>query len=182
MKKRILFLTLILIFCVFTAASAETEEKTKMMEVNEIMAKIAALPAQIDDDLCGGRKDDYKAHMSELAQLIILANETVEDIRLYYPFDLWYIYNTISSEPYCGIGAKATRGFDVAQTSIHSSEGKMDIYLNEDICSCWNIATGREEPTGYMKDGVCRCDIGKRQFSPQIGLNDVDWVTGKPEK
>jgi hypothetical protein len=45
----------------------------------------------------------------------------------------------------------------------------MGINENEDLCPCWNIATGREELTGFYKDGACRCTFGVRNLNPNIG-------------
>lgn len=189
MKKRT---ALIMILCLLllTVSSVHAEKKTadtldeatkeKMATLNACMAEIGRLPAVIDSDICGQKWDQYKADMNLLAQNIMKANEAIKDVQLYYPLDLWYIYNTISANPYCGISKRVTKIYDVAQTSVSSSEEKMGIGSDENLCMCWNIITGREEPTGYWKDGACRCYIGTNNHSPQIGLNDVDWVTGEP--
>ena len=162
----------------FAAAFADTDEKTvsAMTEFNTAVGRIKSLPDAINEDICGGNWDSYRSHMTELAQNIIEANTIIKDVQLYYPIDLWYIYNVISADPICGIGKRAMEVFSVADTSRITNEEMMGILPNDDICGCWNIATGREEPTGYMEAGHCRCTYGTKALNPRIGRNDVPWV------
>jgi len=108
--------------------------------------------------------------MTQLAQKIIDANAIIKDVQLYYPLDLWIVYNRISANPVCGAGAYAMEAFGVADVSRVSNEERMGVRENEDLCLCWNIATGREELTGFWKDGACRCTYGIRNLDPSIGI------------
>ncbi len=173
MKKLLLFLALILCICSSAFAEAPDDTTVKAMaEFDVIMDYIGKLPGMIDEDLCNNDWAAYRAHMTELAQNILNANTIIKDIKLYYPVDLWTVYNRISRNPVCG-GAAASAGeaFRVADVSRISNEEKMGILQNDDLCMCWNIATGRDEPTGFMKDGACRCTYGINAFSPNIGQN-----------
>ena len=181
-KMKILSLLGILLCLVISTAAAEdateADEATvkAMTEFNTVMGRIKSLPAAIDDDICGQDWASYRAHMTELAQNIIDANKLIKDVRLYYPIDLWHIYNVISNNPVCGVVRKAADVFDVADTSRVTNEQMMGILSSDDICMCWNIATGRDEPTGYYKDGACRCTYGFDGINPRTGRNDVPWV------
>ena len=66
----------------------------------------------------------------------------------------------------------AEDAFGIADVSRISNEEKMGLRENDDLCLCWNIATGREEPTGFWKDGACRCTYGIRNYDPNIGRNN----------
>ncbi len=172
MKKLLLFL--LLITCIYAPALADTPDDdtvNAMAEFDAIMAEIGKLPGKIDEALCSNDKAAYRSHMTELAQNIINANTIIKDIRLYYPVDLWTIYNRISRNPVCGGVSSAADAFYVADVSRISNEEKMGIRQNDDLCMCWNIATGRDEPTGFMKDGACRCTYGINAYSPNIGRN-----------
>lgn len=173
MKKYLLFMLLLLCLC-GTVSGQSTDAKTAeaMEQFDWVMDAIGKLPGKIDEDLCSGDKASYRAHMTELAQLIVEANTLIKDVGLYYPIDLWTVYNRISRDPVCGSGAKAAESaFGTADVSRISNEEKMGLRPNEDLCMCWNIATGRDEPTGYMKDGACRCTYGVPAYSPNIGQN-----------
>ena len=182
MSIKILGLLGILLCLVVCTAAAEDAAKTDdatvkaMTEFNTAVERIRSLPAAIDDDICGKDWVSYRAHMTELAQNIIDANTLIKDVQLYYPIDLWYIYNVISNNPICGIGRKAVDVFDAADTSRVTNEEMMGILPSDDICMCWNIATGRDEPTGYYKDGACRCIYGVDARNPRTGRNDVPWI------
>ncbi len=171
--KKMLFILLI-ISCIYATGFAEApddETVQAMTEFDAIMEYIGKLPGMIDEDLCGNDWSAYRGHMTELAQNIINANTIIEDIKLYYPIDLWTVYNRISRNPVCGEASAAGEAFRVADVSRISNEEKMGILQNDDLCMCWNIATGRDEPTGFMKDGACRCTYGINAFSPNIGRN-----------
>ena len=174
MKKTMLLLLLFcLSFCgAVSADTAEDQLAVKMNEFDLVMAEIRRLPGQIDEDLCSGDQASYRRHMTELAQNIISANTIIKDVKLYYPIDLWTVYNRISRNPVCGAGAIAAESaFGVADYSRIANEEKMGVRDNEDLCLCWNIATGREELTGFYKDGACRCTFGIRNLDPNIGRN-----------
>ena len=175
--KKFLFLILIMIcLCFCGAVCAQTaDEKTAaaMEEFDWVMDEIGRLPGKIDEDLCNGDMASYRKHMTELAQNIVAANTIIRDVKLYYPIDLWTVYNRISRNPVCGAGTKAAEdAFGVADVSRISNEEKMGLRENDDLCLCWNIATGREEPTGFWKDGACRCTYGIRNYDPNIGQNN----------
>lgn len=148
----------------------ETEEK--MRKVDVIMREIRDLPMTIDADLCNHDDALYKEHMTLLAQKIIDANTLLKDVRLVYPMDLWSIFNCISSNPICGIGKKALGIFDGQDVSRYTNEERMGINENPDLCLCWNLVTGREELTGFYKDGACRCTFGIRNLDPNTGRWD----------
>ena len=171
--KKILLIFLI-ISCIWASALAETEEEKlaeTMTEFDAIMEKIGKLPDMIDEALCSNDMAAYRSHMTELAQNIINANQIIKDVHLYYPIDLWTIYNRISRNPVCGGVSSAADAFYVADVSRISNEEKMGILENDDLCMCWNIATGRDEPNGFMKDGACRCTYGINNYDPNIGRN-----------
>jgi len=147
----------------------DKETEAKMRQVDVIMAEIKGLPDIIDEDICSKNWDSYKSHMTLLAQKIIDANMLLQDVRLVYPINLWVIYNRIAANPICGIGQYALSAFGVADVSRYSNEERMGINENDDLCLCWNIITGREELTGYYKDGACRCTYGIRNLNPNIG-------------
>ena len=179
MKKSIILLMLVISCLTFGVVHAEVvdqDTQDAMAEFDKVFAEIGTVVNDIEGDLCGEDKSQYQSHMTQLAQLIVEANTLIEDVDLYYPIDLWYIYNTISNAPYCGTASTVLDGYDTANTSRYSNEEKMGILENSDICMCWNIATGKDEPTGYWKDGACRCSYGKNNFNPNIGRTDVDWV------
>ena len=174
MKKWILFSVLVLVFGIFLSVNAQrVDEETAdaMDQFDKVMAKIKGLPETIDDDICAMDWDSYRIHMTELAQNIMDANKYIKDVQLYYPIDLWSVYNRISNNPVCGAGREAAAVFNVADISRISNEEKMDLRQNSSLCMCWNIATGREEPTGYWKDGACRCTYGVNAYSTNIGRN-----------
>lgn len=179
MKKYSLFL--FAFFCLFKNFFVCYAEKdvwdetteTKMSGVDSIMAEIKRLPAAIDEDLCRNDRSSYKQHLTLLAQKIIDANTIMQDVKTVYPVDLWSVYNMISSNPVCGIGKKASSVFGVADVSRYSNEERKGMRENDDLCLCWNIITGREELTGYYKDGACRCIYGKSNHNPNIGIVDV---------
>ena len=177
MKKFILlFMVLVSFLFGFSICSAEKdiwddETAAKMRQFDAIMEEIKSLPGAIDDDICGQRWDAYRADMTTLAQKIIDANTLIKDVKLVYPIDLWIIYNRISANPICGIGKSALSAFGVADVSRYSNEERMGINENDDLCLCWNIVTGREELTGFYKDGACRCTFGIRNLNPNIGTN-----------
>ena len=169
-----MLLLLLVCFSFCGIAKAETGISTAdvMSEFDRVMDEISQLPGMIDEDLCNGDMLSYRTHMTALAQGIINANTIIKDMKLYYPIDLWTVYNRISRNPVCGGGAKAAEdAFGVANISRISNEEKMGLSENDDLCMCWNIATGREEPTGFMKDGACRCTYGIRNYDPNIGIN-----------
>ena len=149
--------------------SVDSQTETKMRQVDSIMAEIGEIPGMIDGDLCDHDMTSYKAHMTLLAQKIIDANNILKDVDLIYPIDLWAIYNRISANPVCGIGKQVQNIFHIADVSRYSNEERMQINENSDLCLCWSIVTGREEPTGFMKDGACRCTFGTRNLDPNIG-------------
>ncbi len=160
MKKAMIFVIILVIINISSSKAADEKTVSAMAEFDTIIAEIKTIPSKIDADLCNNDKTAYRQHMTELAQKIIEANTIIKDVKLYYPIDLWSIYNLISYNPTCGAGVRAADAFGVADISRISNEEKMGIKVNEEICMCWNIATGREEPTGYMKDGACRCIYG----------------------
>ena len=174
MKKILSIIVLFLIPVIFMSVGAQhVDEKTAdaMDQFDKVMAKIKGLPETIDDDICAMDWASYRVHMTELAQHILEANTYIKDVQLYYPIDLWSVYNRISNNPVCGAGRQAASVFNVADISRVSNEEKMDLRQNSSLCMCWNIATGREEPTGYWKDGACRCTYGVNAYSPNIGRN-----------
>ena len=150
----------------------DKETEAKMRKVDVIMREIRNLPMIIDEDLCSHDNALYKEHMTLLAQKIIDANTLIKDVRLVYPMDLWSIYNCISANPICGIGRKALGIFDGQDVSRYSNEERMGINANSDLCLCWNLVTGREELTGFYKDGACRCTFGINNLNPDIGRYD----------
>ena len=150
----------------------DKETEAKMRKVDVIMREIRNLPMIIDEDLCSHDNALYKEHMTLLAQKIIDANTLIKDVRLVYPMDLWSIYNCISANPICGIGRKALGIFDGQDVSRYSNEERMGINENSDLCLCWNLVTGREELTGFYKDGACRCTFGINNLNPDIGRYD----------
>lgn len=177
--KKYLVLIMMAFLLLFEGASAEiVDEATqdKMTNFNYWLDQISPMPEAIDGDICRKDWDAYKKDMNQLAVYIVNANEAIKDVQLHFPIDLWYIYNTISAQPICGIVKFAGDAFSVAKTSAVSNEEKMGILKNDDICMCWNLATGRDEPTGFYKDGACRCTYGTKAYSPNIGLN-VEWFT-----
>ena len=173
--KRISFLLVILLslVCVLTVG-AETDEKTAkdMAQFDLVMAEIKSLPDAIDHDLCSGDWTAYRKNMTRLAQKIIEANTILKEAKLSYPIDLWTIYNRISANPVCGTGKRAMDAFGVADVSRVTNEEVMGLRPNEDLCACWNIITGRDEMTGFMKDGACRCTFGQNAINPNIGINE----------
>ena len=173
MKK--IFISLLVIMFVFAPSYADAPDEgtvEAMAEFDKIMENIGRLPVMIDEDLCSNDRDAYRRHMTEFAQSIIDANSIIKDLKLYYPVYLWAVYNRISRNPVCGTAADAAaEAFRIADVSRVSNEEKMGILQNDDVCMCWNIATGRDEPTGFMKDGACRCTYGINAFSPNIGRN-----------
>ncbi len=172
MKKLFFFLMIISCICSSALAEGPDDETVKAMaEFDAIMEYIGKLPGMIDADLCNNDRAAYRGHMTELAQNIISANTIIKEIKLYYPVDLWTVYNRISRNPVCGGASDAAEAFRVADVSRISNEEKMGILQNDDLCMCWNITTGRDEPTGFMKDGACRCTYGINAFSPNIGKN-----------
>ncbi len=165
---------MLIIACSCIPVFAATEEEKladTMAEFDTIMERIGELPGMIDEDLCSHDHASYRAHMTELAQNIVYANTIIKDVHLYYPIDLWTIYNRISRNPVCGGASAAADAFNTANVSRISNEEKMELLQNDDVCLCWNIATGREEPTGFMKDGACRCTYGTRAHDPNTGRN-----------
>lgn len=185
MKKYWFISVILVVLIMIGSASAEiVDDKTvqSMTEFNTWMSKIAAMPAVIDNDICEQNWEAYKQDMNKLANYIIQANTLIKDVQLYYPIDLWYVYNQISANPVCGLVRAAGDSFDVAQTSSISNQEKMGILESDDVCMCWNIATGRDEPTGFYKDGACRCTYGTKAYSPNIGRNDVPWFTDTTQK
>ncbi len=172
--KKIIFLLVIMIslFSVLTVG-AETDEKTAkdMAQFDLVMAEIKSLPDAIDNDICSGDWTAYRKNMTQLAQKIIEANTILKNVKLTYPIDLWIIYNRISANPVCGVGKRAMAAFGVADFSRVSNEEVMELRINEERCACWNIITGRDELTGYMKDGACRCVYGYSAPNQNIGIN-----------
>lgn len=159
MKKIIFtFALMVSLFFVLTA-EAEPDEKTAktMAQFDLVLEEIKGLPDAIDNDLCSGDRAAYRKNMTKLAQKIIEANTLLKDVKLTYPIDLWTIYNRISANPVCGVGKQAMGAFGAADISRINNEEVMELRINEDLCPCWNIITGREELTGFMKDGACRC-------------------------
>lgn len=173
MKKIIFLLMIILSFVCVMTAGAEPDEKTAkdMAQFDLVMAEIKALPDAIDSDICSGNWTAYRKNMTKLAQKIIEANTILKDVKLTYPIDLWTIYNRISANPVCGIGKRAMDAFGVADFSRVSNEEVIELRINEERCACWNIITGRDELTGYMKDGACRCVFGYSAPNQHIGIN-----------
>lgn len=173
MKRFLLFF--IILLCICGNVSGDTVDKktaAAMEQFDWVMDEIGQLPGKIDDDLCSGDMASYRTHMTELAQQIVNAKTLIKDAELYYPIDLWTIYNRISAEPVCGTARRAAEAaFGVADVSRVSNEEKMGLRENQDLCMCWSIVTGREEPTGYMKDGACRCTYGVSNYSPDTGKN-----------
>ena len=178
MKKNFIFIISIICLLVsFCSCFSEKdiwdkETEAKMRKVDVIMREIRNLPMIIDEDLCSHDNALYKEHMTLLAQKIIDANTLIKDVRLVYPMDLWSIYNCISANPICGIGRKALGIFDGQDVSHYSNEERMGINENSDLCLCWNLVTGREELTGFYKDGACRCTFGINNLNPDIGRYD----------
>lgn len=180
MKK--IFLVFCILICFLVSFGISFGEKdiwddataAKMRQVDIIMAEIKGLPDVINDDICAQDWSSYKSHMTLLAQKIIDANTLLQDVRLVFPLDLWVVYNTISANPICGIGSKALGVFQVADVSRYSNEERMGINENEDLCPCWNLITGREELTGFYKDGACRCTFGIRNLNPDIGIVNIE--------
>ncbi|MBR6090083.1 MAG: hypothetical protein IKP86_09130 [Anaerolineaceae bacterium] len=156
------------------AESANDSEAEKMAQFDSIIGEIKGLPDSIDEDLCFGNWYSYRSHMTTLAQKIIDANTIIKDVDLAYPIDLWTVYNRISSNPVCGAGKYAAEALGVADVSRISNEERMGIRENDDLCLCWSIVTGREELTGYWKDGACRCTFGINNHNPNIGVIDPD--------
>ncbi len=150
----------------------DKETEAKMRKVDVIMREIRNLPMTIDGDLCNHDDALYKEHMTLLAQKIIDANTLLKDVKLVYPMNLWSIYNTISSNPICGIGRKALGIFDGQDVSRYTNEERMGINENSNLCYCWNLVTGREELTGFYKDGACRCTFGINNLDPHTGRWD----------
>ena len=173
MKKICLFIMFIILCAASSCVYAMADEETvsAMTQFNTVVAEIKKLPDVIDHDICAKNWDGYRSNMTLLAQKIIEANTLIKDVQLYYPIDLWIIYNRISANPICGIGKRAMDAMNVAEVSRISNEEKMGILENSDVCMCWNIATGRDEPTGYYKDGACRCTYGTKAYDPNIGIN-----------
>lgn len=174
-KYSLMIIVLLCIFSSFYVCFAEKdiwdqETQERMKEFDIIMAEIKGLPDAIDEDLCAKDMTSYKQHMTQLAQKIIDANMLLDDVKTVYPLDLWSVYNTISANPVCGIGKKANSIFGVADISRTSNEERMGMLENDDLCPCWNIITGREELTGFYKDGACRCIYGKNNHNPNIGI------------
>ena len=174
MKKNIFLLVIMIFLFGVLTAGAETDEKTAkdMAQFDLVMAEIKSLPDAIDNDICSGDWTAYRKNMTQLAQKIIEANTILKNVKLSYPIDLWIIYNRISANPVCGIGKRAMDAFGVADVSRVTNEEVMGLRLNEDLCPCWNIITGREELTGFMKDGACRCTFGQNAINPNIGINE----------
>lgn len=150
----------------------DKDTEAKMRKVDVIMREIRNLPMTIDEDLCNHDDALYKEHMTLLAQKIIDANTLLKDVKLVYPMNLWSIYNSISSNPICGIGRKALGIFDGQDVSRYTNEERMGINENADLCYCWNLVTGREELTGFQKDGACRCTFGINNLDPNTGRWD----------
>ena len=165
----ILFLLLFSTVMPISAVAVDEETADSMAEFDKVISEIKNLPGAIDEDLCSGDTASYRSHMTELAQKIIEANTIIKDISLYYPIDLWSIYNLISYNPTCGAGNRVADAFGIADISRISNEEKMGLRENDDLCPCWNIATGRDELAGYWKDGACRCIYGINNHSPNIG-------------
>ena len=176
MKKYCLFMVVFLcILNIFSLCAAEKEiwddaTAAKMRKVDTLMSEIKSLPGSIDEDICTGNQASYKKHMTLLAQKIIDINILMNGVKLVYPVDLWIVYNTISANPDCGVGKKALSYLGVADVSIFSNEERMGINENDDLCLCWSIITGREELTGFYKDGACRCTYGINNHNPNIGV------------
>ena len=175
MLKKIIPLVIFLfsLFCTLSV-SAEPDEATAkaMAQFDLIIAEIKGLPDAIDGDLCSGDWPSYRKHMTKLAQKIIEANTVIKDVKLAYPIDLWTIYNRISANPVCGVGKRAMDAFGVADVSRITNDEVLELRVNEELCPCWNIITGRNELTGYMKDGACRCTFGQNALNPNIGINE----------
>ena len=129
MKKKTIILAILICICFCGSACAQNaDEKTSaaMAEFDWVMDEIGRLPGKIDEDICGGDMVSYRSHMTELAQNIITANTIIKDVKLYYPIDLWTIYNRISRNPVCGAGTKAAEdAFGVADISRISNDEKM---------------------------------------------------------
>ena len=181
MKKYCLFMIILVCllssFCICAAEQDVWDDATaaKMRQVDELMSEIRSLPGAIDEDICSKNWSSYKEHMTLLAQKIIDVNTLLDGVKLVYPIDLWSVYNTISASPDCGVGKKALSIFGVADVSVYSNEERMGINENDDLCFCWNIITGREELTGFYKDGACRCTYGINNHNPDIGIvKDTD--------
>lgn len=159
---------LLLLVCLFSlncalSVSAEADKATAeaMARFDLIIAEIKGLPDAIDGDLCAGDWPSYRRNMTKLAQKIIEANTVIRDVKLVYPIDLWAVYNRISADPVCGAGKQAMDALWLADVNRISNEERLELRINEELCPCWNLITGREELTGFMKDGACRCILGR---------------------
>lgn len=173
--KKIIFgiMTMLSLFSALTVcAEADKATVDTMAQFDLIIAEIKGLPDAIDGDLCAGDWSSYRKNMTKLAQKIIEANTVIKEVKLSYPIDLWTIYNRISANPVCGVGKRAMDAFGVADVSRITNEEVLGLRINEDLCPCWNIITGREEMTGFMKDGACRCTFGQNALNPNIGINE----------
>ena len=173
MKIKIFFLVFVISLMCILNVNAEPDPATAeaMAQFDLIFAEIKALPDAIDNDICAKDWEAYRNNMTKLAQKIIEANQVIEGVKLVYPIDLWIIYNRISANPICGIGKRAMDSVDVADISRYSNEERLELRINDDMCACWNIITGREELTGFQKDGACRCILGVTSQSQNIGIN-----------
>ena len=134
-------------------------EIDKMTELDYYLDQIRTYPDQIDQLLCGGQHEEYENVMKDLAELTLKAEESIKSIRLYKDVDVWAVYNAIKAAPYCGIVREADDLWAKADTNRTLNEELMGIEANQDFCNCWDIASGRERPTGYWdyEVGICRC-------------------------
>ena len=166
MKKLILLCIILVSFlfgfsiCCAENVIAEDETAAKIQQFDSIIEEIQSLPAAIDEDICGQDWVAYRADLTILAKKIVEANNLIKEIKIAYPIDLWKIYNRISSNPICGIGESVILDFVVADVNRNMNEAQQDSIVNSDLCPCWNLLTGREELTGFYKDGACRCILG----------------------
>ena len=119
---------------------------------------IYAYTVDINDTLCvSGNGDAYQAKMSELAWLITQANSRLERLDLPYSFRLWEIYNTIQSDPVCGIGDEASLLADAARKTYHQAAQVVNYEDETILCPCYDIATDSWQNTGQYYAGSCKC-------------------------
>lgn len=103
MKTKAMLIVVVLLLSVITTNAIASEASNLIGTIVSYVEQIQEYPAAINDALCEKNREAYQIKMSELANLILAANDAMRDAGLPNTLNLWAVYSAVTANPDCGV-------------------------------------------------------------------------------
>lgn len=171
--KRSLIILIILLISVVHIVSADNASKL-IGTIVYYVEEIQKYPNWIDNALCDGDREEYRAKLSDMVDLIMSANDAMSDARLPNTLNLWQVYNAVIANPHCGVHDAALSRADWSREELNRIGERFGLFYEApaDVARmCGSVQLGVSlasamQTTGELSGTTCEMYMSANGFDP----------------